>query len=49
MGDAQQFFRTHPVFTLDQFRRAVGGRATAAKRTSRPAGRTDGGETDPAR
>lgn len=30
MGDAVQFFRTNPVFTLDQFRRAVGGRATAA-------------------
>jgi predicted transcriptional regulator of viral defense system len=30
MGDAQQFFRTHPVFTLERFRRAVGGRATAS-------------------
>ncbi len=30
MGDAQQFFRTHPVFTLDQFRQAVGGQTAAA-------------------
>lgn len=30
MGDAHRFFRTHPVFTLEQFRREVGGRATAA-------------------
>jgi predicted transcriptional regulator of viral defense system len=30
MGDAQRFFRTHPVFTLGQFRRGVGGRANAA-------------------
>lgn len=30
MAEARQFFQTHPVFTLDQFRRAVGGSSTAA-------------------
>ncbi len=28
MGTATQFFRTHPVFTLSEFRRAVGAHAT---------------------
>ncbi len=30
MAQAREFFQTHPVFTLDQFRRAVGGSSTAA-------------------
>ncbi len=30
MTETQRFFQTHPVFTLSQFRQAVGGRATTS-------------------
>ncbi|MFQ5960049.1 MAG: hypothetical protein ACE5MG_01545 [Candidatus Methylomirabilales bacterium] len=35
MTDAETFFQTHPVFTLSQFRRAVGGRATPSTTQTR--------------
>lgn len=35
MPDVNTFFRTHPVFTLSQFRKAVGGRAAPSTAQAR--------------